>query len=204
MGDRFPTEELVRRAAGGDRAALGEVLQSYREQLLRMLRLRLDRRLRGRVGASDVFQEAAIEAIERLDEYARDPKVPFRVWLRFIAAQRLAMVHRRHLGVKARDAARDRPLERPGVSSVALADVLSLSQTSPSQAVARKELKEHLKAALDSMDPLDREVLCLRHFEQLSNAEISAELGLSESAASKRYVRAFRRLRGLLGGESAP
>lgn len=198
---------LAARAAAGDREALGVILARHRGRLVRMVRLRLDRRLHARVDASDVVQEACLEAAERLPEYARNPSLPLLVWLRFLTAQRLAMVHRRHLGVKARDVARDVPIHgegRPGVTSEGLADMLAARQTSPSEAAARREMVEKLLESLEALDPIDREVVCLRHFEQLSNAEVASELGLTVSAASKRYIRAFRRLAGLLGGEAGP
>ena len=140
---------------------------------------------------------------DREDEYLRDPRLPLLLWLRLITAQRLAMIHRRHRAVKARDVRRDVPLHglgRPGVTSAALAEAVAASQTSPSEAAERKEMRTRLLGALDSMDPLDREVISLRHFEQLGNADVARELGLTESAASKRYVRAFRRLKGILDG----
>jgi RNA polymerase sigma-70 factor (ECF subfamily) len=206
-GDPPETEDLLRRAGDGDRGAVDALLALHRERLRLMARLRLDDRVRPRVDASDVVQEVCLEAAERLPAYLRDPSMPFLAWLRFLTRQRLAMAHRHHIGVKARDARREVPLDRgawPQVTSAVLADGLAAREASPSSHASRAESKERLLKTLDSMDPMDREVLCLRHFEELSNAEIALELGIPESTASKRYIRAFRRLRGLMAGGGEP
>jgi RNA polymerase sigma-70 factor (ECF subfamily) len=199
--DSSDTQNLLRRAADGDRQALGELLSKYRERLGLMVRLRLDRRLQGRIDSSDVIQEAYLEAAERFVEYMRDPAVPFFLWLRFLTAQKLLVLHRRHLGVKARDAGREVSLYRgvlPEASSAVLAAQLVGHRTSPSQAAMRAEMQVRLQEALNSMDSLDREVLALRHFEQLTNGETARVLGLRESAASQRYARALLRLKEIL------
>jgi RNA polymerase sigma-70 factor (ECF subfamily) len=201
IGESDESERLLRRAAGGDREALGALLQRHRARLRRMVALRLDRRLRGRIDPSDVLQEAQLEAAGRLADYLRDPAVPFFLWLRFLVGQRLAILHRRHLGAEARDADREVSIDRaapPRASSAALAAQLLGRDTRPSEALARAERKARLAEALEGMDPLDREVLALRHFEQLSNAEAARVLGLRESAASKRYIRALTRLKAIL------
>jgi RNA polymerase sigma-70 factor, ECF subfamily len=164
----------------------------YRDRLVRFVRGRLDRRLRGRIDASDVVQEACAEASKRLPEYQRDCSVPFYVWLRYLTAQRLALTHRQHLGTHLRDAGREEP------GHEVLAEHLAASQTSPSNAAARAELRERLSAALAAMQPADREVLALRHFEQMSNQEAAAVLNLSLSAASHRYARALLRMKAIM------
>lgn len=169
----------------------GEMAQ-HRERLVRFVRGRLDQRLRGRIDASDVVQEACAEAAQRIPEFQRDRSVPFYVWLRYLTAQRLALTHRQHLGTHMRDAGR----EVPGHD--VLADHFAASQTSPSNAAARAELRERLSAALAAMPPADREVLALRHFEQLSNQEAAAVLELSLSAASHRYARALLRMKAIM------
>jgi RNA polymerase sigma-70 factor (ECF subfamily) len=166
-----------------------------------MVALRLDRRLRGRVDASDVLQEAYLDAFGRLADYLREPAMPFFLWLRFLVAQRLQEQHRRHLGAQARDAGREVALDAggaPGASSAALAAHLLGRLTPPSQAALRAERKALLQSALAQMEPLDREVLALRHFEQLSNGEAARVLGIDKSAASKRYARALVRLKDVL------
>ena len=195
--------ELIRRAGQGDTTGLESLLEQYRARLRRMIKLRLDRRLQGRVDPSDVIQEAYLEVSRNLAEYLRDPSLPFFLWLRLVTGQKLALVHRQHLGVQARDAGREVSLYRgalPEATSAALAAQLIGKQTSPSHAAARVELKVRLQEALNSMDELDREVLALRHFEQLTNAETARALGISETAACNRYVRALERLKKILTG----
>ena len=200
-GEASETAGLLRRAAQGDQAAWGALLVRSRDRLRRMVALRLDRRLQGRVDPSDIIQEAYIDASARLAEYARQPDMPFFLWLRFLTGQRLVRVHRQHLGAEMRDVAREVSLYRgalPAATSAALAAQLLGRDTRPSEAAVRAERSIRLQEALNSMDPLDREVLALRHFEQLSNAEAARVLGLQESAAAKRYVRALKRLRLIL------
>jgi RNA polymerase sigma-70 factor (ECF subfamily) len=168
-----------------------------------MVRLRLDPRVQGRIDPSDVVQEAYLEVCQKLADYVKDPKLPFFLWLRLLTGQKLALAHRQHLGVQARAAGREVSLYRgayPAASSAALAAKLLGRLTTPSQAAVRAELKLRLQEALNSMDELDREVLTLRHFEQLSNAETAQVLGIKETAACNRYVRALERLRGILAG----
>src|SRR5207302_8175470 len=147
------TEELLQRARGGDQEALGELLSKYRERLRLMVRLRLDRRLQGRIDSSDVIQEAYLEAAERFGDYIRDPAMPFFLWLRFLTAQKLLVLHRRHLGAKSRDAGREVSLYRgalPEASSAVLAAQLVGHRTSPSQAAMRTEMQLRLQEARSS------------------------------------------------------
>jgi RNA polymerase sigma-70 factor (ECF subfamily) len=194
---------LLRRAAAGDQQAWAALLARHRDRLRRMVALRLDRRLQGRIDPSDVLQEAHLEAATHLTDYLRHPDMPFYLWLRGIAGNKLLELHRNHLGARMRDAGREVSLYRgsmPQTSSAALAAQLLGRDTRPSEAAVRAEMKVRLQEALNSMDPLDREVLALRHFEQLSNAETARVLGLDRSAASKRYVRALKRLKDILAG----
>ena len=199
---------LVARAAAGDRAAIVELLERYRPRLRRMVALRLDPRLRGRVDASDVIQEGYLDAMRQLDEFIQDPAVPFYIWLRFLVGQRVQEQHRRHLGTPGRDVGREVSIYRgtmPGASTGALAARLLGKLTSPSDAAMRAERKIRLQEALNRMDPLDREILVLRHYEQMTNGDAAAALGLDKSAASKRYTRALQRLKEILAalpGES--
>src|SRR5262245_53891795 len=198
--DTNETNALLERAARGDRSGLGLLLERDRVRLRRMVALRLDRRLSGRVDPSDVIQEAQLEAATRLAEYLHNPTMPFFLWLRLITAQRLLTFHRRHLGARTRTVEREVPLERgmPQATSAALAAHLLGQVTSPSNAAVRAEMKARLHAALEQMDPADRAVLTLRHFEQLSTAEAAVELGISEEAAKKRHLRALKRLKDIL------
>ena len=191
-------EELVRRCRDGEARALEELFERHTARLHRMVRARLDWRMQGRVSEADVVQEVYLEASRRLPDYLAEPKVPFFVWLRFLTGQKLVDLQRRHLGVKARDARREVPLLRvvaPGATSKVLAEQLLNACSTPSQKVARAELKALIQDALDSLSPGDREVLVLKHYENLTNVEIAHELGIQESAASKRYLRALTRVR---------
>jgi RNA polymerase sigma-70 factor (ECF subfamily) len=193
--------DLVARAAAGDKDAVAEMLERYRARLRRMVALRLDPRLQGRVDASDVIQEGYIEALRRIDEFIADPSVPFYIWLRFLVGQRVQEQHRRHLGTPGRDVGREVSIYQgamPGASTGALAARLLGKLTSPSQAAVRAERKIRLQEALNRLDPLDREILVLRHYEQMTNGDAAAALGLDKSASSKRYTRALVRLKEIL------
>ena len=188
--------------AGGDRdAVLGRLLQAHRRRLLKMVDLRMDPHLRARVSPSDVVQETFVEVSTRVGTYLEDPRMPFFLWLRFLAAQQLATMYRRHAMAQKRDVRRQVPLEQkryPDASSVVMARELAANLTSPSGNAIRDELRREIEEALDRMSDGDREILVLRHFEELSNTEAAAELGIQESAASKRYLRALKRLRQVL------
>lgn len=194
-------DELLKRAIGGSQVAFEDLFGRCRDRLRRMVEIRLDIRLRGRIDPSDVLQDAFFEASQRAEEYLRNRPMPVFLWLRFLVAQRLAGLHRHHLGVQARDASREVSLFSgpvPAACSSALAERLLGSFTSPSAAVVRAERALRLQDALNSMDPIDREVLSLRHFEQLSRSQTAQVLGITESAAGKRYLRALQRLKKLL------
>ena len=166
-----------------------------------MVELRLDRRLSARIDASDVVQEAYVNAITRLDEYLRNPNYPLFLWLRLIVGERLLKLHRHHLGTQMRDAGLEVSLYHgalPAASSAALAAQLLGKHTSPTQAAVRAERMLRLQEALNTLSPIDREVLSLRHFEELTLAETALALGIEESAAAKRYVRALKRLKAIL------
>lgn len=166
-----------------------------------MVEFRLDRRLYGRVDATDILQEAYIEIARRLDGFLDDPQVSFFIWARQITWQTLLMAHRTHLGVQKRDARQEVALNAVAWTqgtAVSLASRLAGDVTSPSQGAIRDERAMKLRSALDSMDPMDREVLALRHFEQLSNKEVSEVLKIQKTAASNRYVRALKRLKEIM------
>ena len=194
--DQDAVEQL--RAQHVEPKVLGEVWDRYRERLRRLVRLRLDRRLQGRVDPSDVLQEAFLDFQARARDYVQQPDMPFFLWLRFLTGQRLQLIHRHHLGTQMRDAGREVSLQRgamPQATSVSLAAQLLGRFTSVTQAVQRAEMQSILQEAINAMDPLDREILALRHFEELSNEETAQVLGIKPSAASSRHVRALKRLR---------
>jgi RNA polymerase sigma-70 factor (ECF subfamily) len=193
-------EVTLKRLQEGEPQALASLFALYRDRLRRMVELRLDARLRGRVSASDILQEAYIGALERLAHYQASPSIPAFVWIRSVTLQRMIDVHRRHLGAKLRAAGREVRLgqeDQLGASSEQIA-VLIADATSASHAARRGETLAQLQHALDQLEPIDRDVLVLRHFEQLTNQEAAACLGIKATAASKRYVRAIERLRDVL------
>lgn len=183
-----------------DEAALARFFSQQRVRLWRMVQFRLDRRLAGRVDPDDVLQEAYLDAAKRLHHYEGDSTTTLYVWLRMIVKQTLLDVHRRHLAAAMRDAGREVKAAAgyPQATSVSLSAVLVGQLTSPSQAAMRAELHDKLAAAIEQMNPLDQEVLALRHFEELTNREVAEVLGIEVKAASIRYVRALKRLKQLL------
>jgi RNA polymerase sigma-70 factor, ECF subfamily len=194
-------ERLIGLASEGDLEALAELFGRNRKRLRQMVRLRLDRRLQGRVDASDVLQEAYLDLAQQLPHYLARREMPFFLWLRLVVGQRLMRVHREHLGAAMRDAGREVSLYKgalPQASSVSLAAQLLGQYTPASQAMSRAEVQIQIQAALNGMEAIDREIISLRHFEELSNAEIAEVLGLDKSTASKRYIRALKRLQVML------
>jgi RNA polymerase sigma-70 factor (ECF subfamily) len=195
------TLRLLERARAGEQAALNEIFTRHRERLRRMVDMRLDRRLQARVDPSDVIQDAYVDVVTRLEEYLREPRIPLFLWLRLIVGERLLKIHRHHLGTQMRDAGLEMSLYRgalPAASSSALAAQLLGKHTSPTQAAVRAERALRLQEALNTLDPTDREVLSLRHFEELSVAETAQVLGITEATAGKRYIRALKRLKNVL------
>ena len=205
--------EALRLAALGNPNQVGQVLEEYSPRLRNMLRLRMAPQLAGRVGVSDVLQEAFVEVTERLPGYLEERAIPsdagkdrrgampFYLWVRFLAGQQLARAYRFHLGTPLRDAAREQAIDGPafpGASSACLAIALADSGVSPSQAASAQEAQEILVEALEDLDPDEREILMMRHFEHLTNREIAVLLDLSEPGASLRHMRALKRLRTVL------
>jgi RNA polymerase sigma-70 factor (ECF subfamily) len=196
--DTRTNEELLDAARNGDEGALAVLVERHRDRLERMVRLRMDRRLQGRVDPADVLQDAYLAVRGKFPQYCADPQLPFFLWLRLEVGQKLVDVHRFHLGTQMRDAGQEVSLHHgalPQVTSLSLAEHLLGKLTSASHAAMRAELKLRVQEALNSMDPHDREVLILRHFEELSNAEAAVVLGIKPSAAVNRYVRALKRLK---------
>jgi RNA polymerase sigma-70 factor, ECF subfamily len=191
---------LVERLKSGDHEALAALFSHYETRLRRLIELRLDGRLRNRLSQSDILQETYIDAQKRLEHFLARPEMPFHLWLRLIAGQRIVDLHRQHLAAHKRDAGKELPLygSAPQASSVFLAAHLFKQLESPSQIAVRREALGQLERALDEMDPIDREILALRHFEELSNDEVAEVLGLQKAAASNRYVRALKRLRDMM------
>jgi len=188
---------LLSAARAGDSQALSHLFQSYQLELERMIDLRLEPALRRRMDPADIVQEAWVEIVKRFGEWSASGTIPFRVWLRLSTLQSLGQARRRHVAAGIRDVGREAPLAdlRPSVSAVALAEVFVASTTSPSAAAQREEVRQRVLAALSELDEIDREVILLRRFENLSNSEIAAELGIEPAAASRRFARAILRLK---------
>ncbi len=193
--------ELIVRATQGDLASASFLFERHRDKIKRMISLRMDRRLSARIDASDVVQETWLDCERRFAEFISNQSTTFFVWLRLLAAQRLVDLHRVHLGAQMRSIRNEVHLYAgavPSASSISLAEQLIGNLTSASHAAQRGEIQIRIQEALNSMEPIDREVLALRHFEMLTNEETASVLGLKKAAASNRYVRALRRLKQIL------
>jgi RNA polymerase sigma-70 factor, ECF subfamily len=202
-GDQNSSEaaDLLARARAGDPTAVEAIFERHRDRLRRMVEIRLDRRVQARIDASDVIQDAYVEVATRLQEYLRKPHLPLFLWLRLVVGERLMKLHRHHLGAQMRDAGLEVSLYRgamPAASSAALAAQLLGKHTSPTQAATRAERLLRLQEALNTLQPMDREVLSLRHFEELTLVETAQVLQITEAAAAKRYIRALKRLKDIL------
>lgn len=194
-------DDMADRLRAGDLQALAEVFSLERERLWRVAQFRLAEPLRGRLEPDDVLQETFLAAHQRLGHYAQNPSLSPFVWLRMVLNQTLVDLHRKHLGAQRRDAAREICIDGSPfgpATSASVAIQLVGAFTSPSHAAARMDLRDLVEAAIAQMDPLDREVLALRHFEELTNSEAAEALGIEQKAASIRYVRALRRLKEIL------
>ena len=194
-------DALELRLRRGDEPALAELFSEHRERLWRVVRFRLAGLLQSRIDPDDVLQEAYLAAAQRLKHYGGDSQMSPFVWLRAIVAQTLIDLHRRHVGAQMRDAGREVAIDGchyAQATSASVAIQLVGHLTSPSQAAARAEMLDIVGKAIETMDPIDREVLALRHFEELTNSELAEVLGIEPKAASIRYIRAVRRLKAIL------
>jgi RNA polymerase sigma-70 factor (ECF subfamily) len=193
------TDDLLTRTVQGDAAARNQLLARHRDRLRKMVAWRLDRQLSARIDPSDVVQEVLADADRKLPEYLRERPLAFYPWLRQLAEDRLVELHRRHVQAKRRSVSRELPL--PEESAWELAGRLFARGSNPSSRLRRRELRERIQAALARLGERDREVLILRHLEQLAVRDIAAVLGISEGAVKVRHVRALQRLRALLGND---
>lgn len=202
MSESLPEhDEVLQQLSAGREETLAEFFSTVRERLARIIAFRLDYRLSGRVSESDVLQDTYVRAAQRIDSYLEKPDMPFFVWLRLEANQRLHEIHRQHFGAGKRDIRREINLtHKPGgnQTSLALAAHLVAQMTSASQIIERAEQINRLEKTLNEMNELDREVIALRHFEELSNLETAEILNIEPAAASKRYIRALKRLREIM------
>ncbi len=196
------TQNLLAEAKGGDRAAVNRLLERHRTSLRKMIQLRLDHRIAHRVDASDVVQDVLLEANTRLQDYLLDPRMPFHLWLRQLAQDRMIDMHRRHRGAQRRSLDREQSLASPQFadqSGLDLVGQLADRELTPAAASIRKELETRFLSAIEQLEEEDRDIVLMRHFEQLGNGEVAAALGLSPAAAGMRHLRALRKLRAILG-----
>ncbi len=204
--DAENTVELLKGAKEGDGQAVERLLARHRESLHRMIQLRLDQRIKRRVDVSDVVQDVLIEANRRLLDYLQNPVMAFHLWIRQIAKDRLIDAHRRHRVSAKRSIDREQPMMVSGAvdqSSLDIVGQLCDPGMTPAAAASQRELAVHVEGAIARLGDTDRDIILMRHYEQLSNGEIAAALQLTEPAASMRYLRAIRRLRELLDADAA-
>ena len=195
------TLELLDQVRGGDDDAVNVLIDRHRNALRHLVRMRLDRKIQRRVDVSDVVQDVLIEANRRLKTYLENPVMPFHLWIRHIARDRIIDAHRRHRGSAKRSVDREQAMVIPGgfgKSSIILAAQLVDSEKTPAARTMEKELARRVEEAISDLDDVDAEVIVMRHYEQLTNREIAQALELTEPAASMRYLRAVRRLRELM------
>lgn len=199
------TEELLGQVRAGQPQAIDRLLERHREPLRRMIDMRMDARIQTRMDASDIVQDVMVDASRRLREYLQDPSMPFHLWLRHIARDRIIDAHRRHRVSAKRSVDREQRPAAPNLdhSTVELVAQICDVQLTPAAAATLQELQQRFQAAITEMEDQDREVVLMRHFEHLSNQDVAHSLGLSEPAASMRYLRAMRRLRVLLTDPNA-
>lgn len=192
----------VERVRSGDYGALAEAFDLHRARLRRTVDFRMPEKLRGRIDPDDVLQDAYLAAQKRHEHLRGDDASSLFIWLRLIVLQTLTDAHRLHLGAQKRNADREKAIQASPYSQAttfSLAASLLGRFTSPTLAARKSEMSEQLRSVLEEMEPIDREVLALRHFEEMSNSEVAAELEIQQKAASIRYVRALRRFKDLLG-----
>lgn len=195
------TDRLLSDAKSQQPTAVNALLDEFREPLRRVVNMRLDPALARRVDASDIVQDVLLEATQRLRDYLKKPDLPFHLWLRHLAQDRIIDTHRRHRLAQRRSIDKEQPIHGPAWaedSSASLVAQLVDTERTPGTEAIRVELQQKLSAAVAELDDGDRDIILMRHTEQLSNQEVAQSLGLTEAAASMRYLRALRRLRTVL------
>lgn len=196
------TQNLLKEVDNGDPSAVNRLLDRHRGAVRRMVQMRLDQAVARRVDASDVVQDVLLEASQRLSEYIRSPSMPFHLWLRQLAKDRIIDMHRRHRAAQRRSVDREQNISSFASDDQSAADLTALlrdAELTPAASALRKEMEERFVLALDQLEESEREIVIMRHFEHLGNGEVAEALGLSAPAAGMRYLRAIRRLRELLG-----
>lgn len=204
--NREVTDRLLEDARQGGPQAVDRLLSEFREPLRQVIGLRLDPAVARRVDASDIVQDVLLEANQRLTDYLKRADMPFHLWLRHLAQDRIIDTHRRHRLAQRRSLDREQPLVRPALSDessqMLMAQLVDPEQTPASEAI-RRELQRRIDDAIDQLSDDDREIILMRHHEALTNQEVAQALNLTEAAASMRYLRALRRLRAVLVPDDA-
>ena len=196
------TLQLFQQVESGQPDAVNRLMDRHRDAVRRMVQMRLDHAVGRRVDASDVVQDVLFEASQRMSDYIQNPGMPFHLWLRQLAKDRVIDMHRRHRAAQRRSVDREQNLTAMNTDDRSAADLAALlkdAELTPAAATLRKEMEERFLAALSQLEDNDREMVIMRHFEHLGNGEVAQALGLSAPAAGMRYLRAIRRLRELLG-----
>ena len=202
--EKDQTIDLLEQARTGDQSAVNALMDRHRNSLRQLVRMRLDQKIQKRVDASDVVQDVLVEANRRLEKYLADPIMPFHLWLRQIAKDRIIDAHRRHRVSAKRSVDREQQLVAPrgyDQSSIHLASLLGDQRLTPAAAALQQEMARKVEQAIGELDEKDCEIIVMRHYEHLTNQEIGKVLDLTEPAASMRYLRAIRRLRQVMQGE---
>ncbi len=196
------TLELLNGVRDGREDAVNQLMDRHRGAIRRMVQMRMDGALARRVDASDVVQDVLFEASRRMEDYIQSPSMPFHLWLRQLAKDRVIDMHRRHRGAQRRSVDREQHVNNLGGDDRSAADLASLlkdAELTPAAATVRKEMEDRFLLALNQLNDDDRELILMRHFEHLGNNEVAEALGLSAPAAGMRNLRAIRRLREELG-----
>lgn len=204
--DQPQTEELIAQAKDGDNSAVNHLMDRHRNSIRQLVRMRLDQKIQKRIDVSDVVQDVLVEANRRLQRYLADPMMPFHLWLRQIAKDRIIDAHRRHRVSAKRSVDREQQMVAPrgyDQSSIQLASMLGDPRLTPAAMALQKEMARKVEQAISQLDEKDCEIIVMRHYEHLSNQEIGQLLGLTEPAASMRYLRAVKRLKKVLQESSS-
>ena len=199
------TEQLLAQAKDGDKGAINQLMDRHRNSLRQLVRMRLDQQIQRRIDVSDVVQDVLVEANRRLQKFLENPVMPFHLWLRQIARDRIIDAHRRHRVSSRRSVDREQRLSVPqgyDQSSMNIASMLGDDRLTPAAAALQKEIASRIEQAITKLDEKDSEIVIMRHYELLTNQEIAQALDLSEPAASMRYLRAVRRLKDIIQDET--
>ena len=195
------TQNLLAEVRDGDAEAVNSLINRHRDAVHRLVRMRIDQAIAARVDASDVVQDVMLEASQRLGDYLQDPVMPFHLWLRQLAKDRLIDMHRRHRAAKKRSVDREQAvtsLAHDDQSAADLAQLLQDAELTPAAATVRREMEQRFLEAVNQLSDSDREIIMMRHFEHLSSAEVAQALEMTTAAAGMRYLRALRKLTDVL------